>query len=59
MIWIWSCSTPLDLLLLHCHSLFLAPLLLHILSLVSSTRCSALLSFFLHYVVSCLWTAEF
>lgn len=49
---------PLSLLQLHCHGSLLAPLLFHILRLVSSSCCSALLSFLLHYVISCLWASE-
>lgn len=51
-------NTPLSLLQLHCISLLLAPLLLHTLRLVSSSRCSTLLSFLLHDVVGCFGAAE-
>lgn len=49
---------PLSLLQLHCHGSLLAPLLFHILRLVSSSCCPALLSFLLHYVISRLWASE-
>lgn len=49
---------PLCLLQLHSHCLLVAPLLLYGLRLVSPSCCSALLSSFLHYVISSLWAPK-
>lgn len=51
-------AAPLCLLQLHCHGSLLAPLLFHILRLVSSSSCSALLSFLLHDVVGRFWASK-